>query len=347
MAKRKKPKKNKKFEIDSVWETHPEVIKKFLDCRTDYEQLCIEVAYILEKKAKAVGVEIALVAHRAKSLNSFLEKVQRKKYSDPFVEIEDFAGVRLVCLYVSDLTKIEEVIKNEFEVISKIDKLNEKGPNEFGYGAVHYILRLGGKSLGARYDDLRELKCEVQVRTVLQDAWAIIDHHLVYKRETDIPRPVQRKLNGLAGLFETADNQFDQVRQERQSYVNDLSENVKDEPAFLSTEVNLDSLAAYLKWRFPNVQLDWYGDIDRLLIDIDKKKYPKLKDLDRKIADILPHVDKVAAGLPYRRRADSAALRMAMLLALIDLDFRKNEHVPPEWERWYETILRDLNLKSA
>jgi ppGpp synthetase/RelA/SpoT-type nucleotidyltranferase len=61
-----------------------------------------------------------------------------------------------------------------------------------------------------RYDDLKKLVCEIQVRTVLQDAWAIIDHHLSYKQESDVPKILRRKLNSLAGLVETAHDQFDQ-----------------------------------------------------------------------------------------------------------------------------------------
>jgi putative GTP pyrophosphokinase len=195
--------------LDLVWQENPETIKKFLEQKTDYEQLCAEIAYILKKKLSKDSIEYSSVSFRAKTLKSFLIKIVRKTYENPFNEITDFAGVRVVFLYQNDLTRIEHIIKKEFEILKKVDKLNEKGIEKFGYGAIHYIVKIGKNSSGARYDDLKKLVCEIQVRTVLQDAWAIIDHHLVYKKESEIPTNLQRKLNSLAGLFETADNQFD------------------------------------------------------------------------------------------------------------------------------------------
>src|SRR5215213_2751506 len=85
-----------------IWNKNPEVVRNFLDKMPDYSQLCTEVAYILEKKLKAEAIETAMVVWRAKTLKSFLEKIERKKYGQPFEEITDFAGVRVVALYISD-----------------------------------------------------------------------------------------------------------------------------------------------------------------------------------------------------------------------------------------------------
>ncbi|MFH1742151.1 MAG: hypothetical protein ABIH23_24370, partial [bacterium] len=188
------------------WQSNPEIVRRFIQQRTDYEQLCSEVQYILRKRLAERTIEISTVTGRAKTLNSFLEKIQRKTYEDPFSEITDFAGVRIVCLYVSDIPLIEDIIRKEFEIVEKVDKLTDKPPDQFGYGAIHFVARLGKKMSGARYDDLKVLLCEIQVRTVLQDAWAIIDHHLIYKSESSMPKVLRRKLNSLAGLFETADD---------------------------------------------------------------------------------------------------------------------------------------------
>jgi putative GTP pyrophosphokinase len=316
----------------SLWRSQPETIKKFLDQLPDYEQLCVEVAYILEKKLKEDSIEVALVTQRAKTLNSFLEKVQRKDYADPFSEIEDFAGVRVVCLYRSDLIAIEAIISKEFDIVEKVDRFMNKSPNDFGYGAVHYVLRLGNKSVGARYDDLRNLKCEVQVRTVLQDAWAIIDHHLVYKRESDIPTQIQRKLNSLSGLFETADYQFEQVRQERQIYIDELVKSAKHEPTFLSTQINHDSLTAFLEWRFPNnkMEVDDRNQIATLLELLDRKNYQTLRQLNAKISSYIPHLDEIVARFPHQREFDSGALRLSMLLCIADSQFRQSRFIGPK-----------------
>lgn len=246
-----------KSNIEGVWKDNTEIIRVFLEKRIDYEQLCSEIAYILKKRLEQAEIEISTVSNRAKTLNSFLEKIVRKSYANPFDEITDFAGVRIIFLYQKDLDKIEAIIKKEFEVLERVDKLNDKGIDKFGYGAIHFIVKLGKDSLGARYEDLKNLSCEIQVRTVLQDAWAIIDHHLVYKRESEIPTSLQRKLNGLAGLFETADNQFDIIRQERESYLLEL-DNSKTSNEFLNNEINLDTFKVYLKWKFPSYDISYF-----------------------------------------------------------------------------------------
>jgi hypothetical protein len=110
-----------------------------------------------------------------------------------------------------------------------------------------------------RYDDLKKLVCEIQVRTVLQDAWAIIDHHLSYKQESDVPKILRRKLNSLAGLVETAHDQFDQVRNEREDYRKRVKTDLTGDDAFLNQEANLDNLIEFLTSRFPNSPI-WLND---------------------------------------------------------------------------------------
>lgn len=267
--------------IDKQWEQNPQLIRQFLDHRPDYEQLCSEVAYVLRSRLKKAGIEIAAVTFRAKTLASFLDKIRRKTYSDPLSEVTDFAGVRVVCLYTPDTNAVQKLIEDEFELVEEIDKLKEKSAEEFGYSAKHFIVRLGKRMSGARYDDLKKLVCEIQVRTVLQDAWAIIQHHLVYKREADVPETLQRKLNSLSGLLETADDQFDSIRKERLAYLKSL-ERSKGEPSdFLNADFNLDSFAAYLKWKFPQLKPELFpGQLKVVFGNMSKSEHPTLKELD-------------------------------------------------------------------
>jgi len=264
-----------------LWKERPAVIGRFLAEHPHYEHLCAEVAYILEKRLKGAGIEFSAVTYRAKSLESFVEKIIRKEYKDPFSEITDFAGVRVVYLYASDFPKIEEIVQSEFEIIEKVDKIKDQGADKFGYGAVHFIVRLGRRSSGARYDDLKGLICEIQVRTVSQDAWAIIEHHLVYKQESAVPGVLKRKLNSLAGLFEIADDQFDRVRTEREKYVRQIESKLDKTAEFLKQEINLDTVTALLTWRFPNRPIEAYnGHISWVIDNLEVEKYSDLANLD-------------------------------------------------------------------
>lgn len=268
-------------EADDLWTKNPALIKDFLEARPEYEQLCTEVEYILKKKILAAGVEISAVGSRAKTLTSFLEKVKRKNYADPFGQIDDFAGVRVVCLYGNDIAKVISIIRSEFEIVEEVNKLEQLDSNKFGYIGHHFIVRLGENSSGARYDDLRTRRCEIQVRTVLQDAWAIIQHHMVYKKESQVPSPLIRKLNGLAGLLETADDQFEYIRSERDSYVETVRGSKSGKVEFLENELNIDSLVEYMQWRYPDKPKDEHNSASTIMFDILKGlNLHTLKDVD-------------------------------------------------------------------
>jgi len=248
---------------DAAWRSDPDVVRRFLAIRPRYEELCNEVTYILKKRVQQAGVAVATVSARAKTLGSYLQKIEPKSYQNPFHEVTDFAGVRVVCLYKSGLQKVRRIVREEFEVVEELNKFDQMGVDRFGYGAWHFIVRLGTESAGARYDDLKALVCEVQVRTVVQDAWAIIQHHLVYKKESEVPGQIQRALNALAGQFEGVDDQFDNLRKQREKY----RAGVRSNPKLASIPLNLDSFTEYLGRWFPGRQKEGYDGQLRLVFD--------------------------------------------------------------------------------
>lgn len=323
--------------LEQLWETETDTIRIFLEKKNDYESLCSEIAYILKKKLSAEKIELSAINYRAKTLNSFLEKIQRKAYEDPFEEITDFAGTRIVYLYQNDLKKIEKIIEEEFDIIEKIDKLNDKGSDKFGYGAIHYIVKIGESSLGARYDDLKNLVCEIQVKTVLQDAWSIIDHHLVYKRESEIPTSLRRKLNSLAGLFETADNQFDLIKQEREKYLQNVTDSSQT-PLFLDNELNLDTFVAYLKWKFPKSNTSYYkGQEKSVFKEISHLSLNTLKELDniisryeQEIPTIKDKFEKEFSEKYFKDGEISSCLLVSAVLQINDKNHLENCILPDD-----------------
>jgi GTP pyrophosphokinase len=129
------------------------------------------------------------------------------------------------------------------------------------------------------------LVCEIQVRTILQDAWAIISDHLSYKQESGIPKQLRRKLNALSGLFETADDRFDQLRDERKVYSDKTKKKIAEKlPDFLKEEINLDNLIEYLNWRFPDREVASRNDVANLLPELIEYEYNHLSQLDELIS---------------------------------------------------------------
>jgi ppGpp synthetase/RelA/SpoT-type nucleotidyltranferase len=205
-------------------------------------------------------IEYSAITSRAKTLKSSAEKLTRKEYDDPIGEVTDLAGVRVVYLYKSARHAIEKIIESEFDIIEKVDKVEEQEADRFGLRCASLRSSSWAQIMREpRYDDLKKLVCEIQVRTVLQDAWAIIDHHLSYKQESDVPKILRRKLNSLAGLVETAHDQFDQVRNEREDYRKRVKTDLTSDDAFLKQEASLDNLIEFLTSRFPNSPI-WLND---------------------------------------------------------------------------------------
>jgi putative GTP pyrophosphokinase len=301
-------------ELAKTWGERPDVIRQFLEIRPQNEQLCSEVAYILTKRIGDQGIEYSAITSRAKTLKSFAEKLSRKHYTDPLNDVTDLAGVRIVYLYKSDLAQIEKIVERELQIIEKVDKAEEHDADRFGYSALHYLVKLGRKSSGARYDDLKGLVCEVQVRTVLQDSWAIIDHHLSYKQESDVPKILKRKLNSLSGLFETADDQFDRVRAEREEYRQLVKSKLSSRENFLSQDTNLDTFTEFLKWKFPKKPIARDDShLSRILTMALRYGYTKLGNLD----ELVRRTDKAREAVTAERGVTFAVGEMARAIALV------------------------------
>ncbi len=180
------------------------------------------------------AIELFSLEGRIKTLNSFIEKIERKNYINPLSEMEDICGVRVICYYSSDLEIIESILKSEFSFISSSDKQKESGADRFGYSSRHYIICLKEEWLySPLYRDLSGLKIEIQVRTILMHTWAAISHKLMYKKESSIPVEINRKLNRLSALIELADEQFDSIR----ILNNEYAEKLKLEPAYYENDL--------------------------------------------------------------------------------------------------------------
>lgn len=174
-----------------------------------YEALAHAVGKILEQRLKDEGIKFDAIHVRTKKFASFIEKATRldekghRKYSDPLSDIEDLAGVRPVLYYKSDLPLLEKIIKKEFET-----KFERNVPNDLKvYESDHYIVQLKPERLKMpeyRVFATRQqgrtvpMKCEIQVRTIFDHAWAQFEHSVVYKgkkeRKEKLKEEVYRRL---------------------------------------------------------------------------------------------------------------------------------------------------------
>jgi putative GTP pyrophosphokinase len=89
-----------------------------------YIRLLDESFFVLERGLNSAGVKYHSIPKRIKTLDSLIAKAERKDdLADPFVEITDIVGLRVVCLFLSDITRVGQVIKNHFDVVAEDNKV--------------------------------------------------------------------------------------------------------------------------------------------------------------------------------------------------------------------------------
>lgn len=261
-----------------------ELKEKYDELKDCYGELCDEILYTLKKALQRNNVKIHSITQREgkiKSFESFFDKVVRKQIlQNQFDAVEDIVGLRIICLYRADLRKIEKIISDNFEVI-KTDTSRTRTEAPFGYSSDHYIVKLGKSCKGPRYDNIKNLKCEIQVRTILMDAWATVSHHVDYKQEIDIPKDLRTDFNALAGLFYVADTHFEIFKEGVEEARERLAETVHSGEFDLEQEINLDSLLTYMKLKFPERGIT--GTDSHIIKELKDFGYNRLADLDEKI----------------------------------------------------------------
>ena len=127
------------------------------------------------------------------------------------LQITDVIGIRVVCPFLGDLTMAESSICTDFKVLEVERKGSERSFREFGYEAIHMLLELPEDLR----DDAKDFECtavEVQLRTILQEAWAEVEHELVYKADfTPFDEPMKRKLAALNANLSLSDIIFQEI----------------------------------------------------------------------------------------------------------------------------------------
>ena len=225
-------------------------VEAFKAKRPIYEGFVNSVESLLANLIVAESVDIVTMESRVKEIASFEEKIQRdgKNYTDPINELTDLAGLRVITHQLAAIDKICTIIRDNFTIdeANSIDKLESLDADRFGYLSVHFVASLNAdRAALPEYQAYTGLKVEIQVRTVLQHAWAAIDHKLSYKRKKEIPPNLRRKLYRISALLETADSEFESLRTE-------LEENKKQYETDVANEnfdiaLDIDSLKAYVK----------------------------------------------------------------------------------------------------
>ena len=155
---------------------------------------------------------------RVKETSSFLAKaLKRKAYKNPLTDITDGVGVRFVVLLRSHIKIVEKAIEiDEWEWSKDRDYAAEAAtrPHHFDYQSVHYVVRAKRRFTFNKVSIPEGLACEVQVRTLLQHAYAELAHDRIYKGADLVKHQTLRSVAKGAALVEATDEVFTGVDEE-------------------------------------------------------------------------------------------------------------------------------------
>jgi ppGpp synthetase/RelA/SpoT-type nucleotidyltranferase len=244
-------------------------ISNYASLRPTYESYADTLKNLLTICLK--GHPIHKIESRAKSAISLGDKAARPAeldhtkpyYQDPLKQITDLCGARVIAYFPKALVEIERVINSEFEVIERSDKsVAFEKSGRLGYQSIHFLVRLSDeRTLLREYVDYKNLVAEIQIRTILQHAWAEMEHDIQYKVLEQIPSEIRRRFAALAGLIEIADREFQAIQDADEDLRNSIKAEMVARPAMpnppdQSTPLTAGAIASTLEVGTPALLLD-------------------------------------------------------------------------------------------
>ncbi|MDF2892853.1 MAG: hypothetical protein K0R80_3220 [Clostridia bacterium] len=216
-----------------------------------YKQLSEAVKGIINYVLDDKKIVYHSISCREKGLESFKEKIARKKYDNPFKDMQDLAALRIITYIDDDVKAVCSLVEEIFEVIEKSDKGSLLEDNKFGYKSVHYVAKFTQERLKLpEYSKFKDDVFEIQVRTLLQHAWAEFEHDRNYKFSGVLPKEsgIQRRLALVAGALELADKEFNSIALDLEKYKKEAA--IEVQKGELDIEINSTSLREYLTMKY-------------------------------------------------------------------------------------------------
>ena len=236
-----------------------------------YEAALEEFVRSLDRNLKDQGVRFSL-KFRVKSFSSYFKKMLRKigqaDSADKNPNIRDILGIRIVCPFLENLQSVEEILREHYTLFEVERKGAEHSFREFGYQSIHLLLELP-EDVQEHYADLDIDVCEVQIRTILQDAWSEVEHELVYKAHfTPYDESLRRKLAALNANLSLSDVIFQEIRDYQRNLHTELKkrrrsfvERVETETSGISVKPHEKSPAA------DQHRSSSFANVDQLLLN--------------------------------------------------------------------------------
>jgi ppGpp synthetase/RelA/SpoT-type nucleotidyltranferase len=169
---------------------------------------------------KEYSSEIDRIYFRVKEIDRFLEKIQKKNYSNPLVNIEDQIGGRVIVFFKDDIAFVKDKLMKTFYALE--DKMVERPEDEithtsrddaFGYQSFHLIFKFPPEfnTMIEPYEGKFPKTFEIQIRTIFMHAYAEPQHRIAYERSEELPKEIRKNLAWIAASAWGADQEYQRV----------------------------------------------------------------------------------------------------------------------------------------
>ncbi len=262
-----------------------ETIKRvYSDYRIIFERILLNIQTRLKSEIQLNPSPVFKA--RIKSFPSYYKKLLRLKPSEAsskktIVPLTDMMGIRVVCAFLEDVSVVEEQVKEIYSVREVEYKGATQSVKEFGYESTHILIEIPSDCIPDDPDFVELLKanplpeglvCEIQIRTILQDAWAEVEHELIYKTEfTPFDMPLRRKMASINASLSLADIIFQEIRDYQknlQQEVEERRDSFYEKADFITNKENkLLSIDAKKKNMINKASPYVHGTIDDLILE--------------------------------------------------------------------------------
>jgi putative GTP pyrophosphokinase len=294
-----------------------DALQRYAALQPELRQVADQFVAMVTSLLDDAGINYLSVTGRAKSVSSFAGKAQRTVdglplYRNPLEDITDQVGVRVVTFLHADVKAVADLLSDQLSVLDDRDLGQETArQGRFGYASRHLLVAVDPvKGAPAAYESLRGRSASVQVRTILQHAWAEFEHDVRYKGsipEEHVP-DLDRRFTLAAGLLELADREFSAIRDRLQATMGDQRFEADDD----DPRISASDLATFLAGQFQDAgwsRTDHYAWMSGLLLELG------ITSLDE-LGGLLTSIDApgINARMGYRypagavRRLDDALL---------------------------------------
>ncbi len=229
--------------------------REYINMQQIYNDLLDDFSKKMRKDLNSAFLHYNL-KFRVKSFESYYKKYikkYRESKSKQDIEIDDILAMRVICFFLEDIKEVEEVLKKNYTIIEEEYKGDTQSFKEFGYNSIHFMVKIPLDIL-VKYGIEREMVCEIQIRTLLQDAWAEVEHEIVYKAEDNIlNETIKRKMAALNATLTLSDIIFQEIRdmqkflnieakKRRQIFLEEIEKNVEKKFESKIVESDIDNI---------------------------------------------------------------------------------------------------------